>query len=324
MAKKPNDYTDNLRKIKSQLIVSTLQRKKDVLAFKAVRRIRTKVTWDSREDLMIDEEAWDYIVRKQKYDPKFVFCHPEILTENPFTSFYYRGLCGLSIKAAKDYFGAIENIESGNNRTTLGTGKAKIMAQTYNTFTCSIIKNSAKWTLEDGKRTIIATLGITLDGVMRNKVGEIAEERIMFMLVEWLQQRKMILSPRMAKDEPPRDIPQECKLPKGIIMRFSSEPDVAFERDGVLIAVVEIKGGIDPAGALERYGAARKSFEHAMHMSPKCKNFYLGGVFTPELNRRITADRLVEKSFNIIEVLQKTESRESFFAELFHHTLRLI
>jgi hypothetical protein len=31
-----------------------------------------------------------------------------------------------------------------------------------------------------------------------------------------------------------------------------------------LLAVVEIKGGIDPAGALERYVAATKSFQHAL------------------------------------------------------------
>ena len=41
------------------------------------------------------------------------------------------------------------------------------------------------------------------------------------------------------------------------------------------MAVIEVKGGTDSAGALERYGAAKKSFEHAIEVSPRCKNFYI-------------------------------------------------
>ena len=322
MAKKSNEYTDALRRIKSQLLVSTLQRKKDQLAFRAVKSVRQHLNWQQRSDLMVNDEVWNYVVKDLDCDPKLVFCHPVVLMENPLTSFYYRGLAGLSIKAAKDYFGAVENLESGSTRTKLGIGKAKIMAQTYNTFICSIIRNSTDWTLENGKRTIIATLGITLDGVMRNKIGEIAEDRIKHLLVEWLADNNLIAKPRVSKK--PIEIANEYTLSRGITMKFGSEPDVSFLSNDTLLAVLEIKGGIDPAGALERYGAARKSFEHGMQVSAKCKNFYLGGVFTAELKRRMNNDRLVEKSFNIIDVLQQSDSREEFFLELFHHTLRLV
>lgn len=324
MAKQKNDYTDSLRRIKSQLLVSTLQRKKDVVAFRAIKKSKLYLDWDTRGNLMIDDEVWTYVVKDLHYDPKHVFCHPDLLIENPTTSFYYRGLCGLSIKAAKDYFGAIENLESGSGRTKLGVGKALTMAQTYNTFLCSIIKNTTKWTLENGKRTIIATLGITLDGVMRNKVGAIAEDRIRLLLVEWLNGKGLILSPRIGKSLDANKLTNRYSLKDGIGMRFGSDPDVSFEKEGKLLAILEIKGGIDPAGALERYGAARKSFEHAMLVSPKCKTFYLGGVFTPELQKRMNSDRLVENSFSIIEILQQSTYRENFLKELFHHTLRLL
>jgi hypothetical protein len=157
---------------------------------------------------------------------------------------------------------------------------------------------------------------------MRNKVGEIAEDRIKHLLVEWLVEKDLILKPKVRKK--PAKIANEYTLSHGITMRFASEPDVSFLTTDTLLAVIEIKGGIDPAGALERYGAARKSFEHAMSVSPKCRNFYLGGVFTTELNRRMNSDRLVEKSFNIIDILQQSDSRDQFFLELFHHTLRLL
>ena len=108
-------------------------------------------------------------------------------------------------------------------------------------------------------------------------------------------------------------------------MEFRQEPDVSFYEvpEDTLLAVVEIKGGTDPAGALERYGAATKSFQNAAKRSTRCKNFYLGAVFTTELRRRIEQDRLVEKTYDIIEILTEPEIRESFLQDLFHYTLRL-
>jgi hypothetical protein len=324
MAKQKNEYTDSLRRIKSQLLVSTLQRKKDVAVFNVVKKIKLELNWDLRSQLMIDEDVWKYVVKERLYEPKHVFCHPDVLIKKPVASFYYRGLCGLSIKAAKDYLGTIENLESGSSRTKLGTGKALLMAQTYNTFLCSIIKNSTDWTLENGRRTIIATLGITFDGVMRNKVGSIAEERIRLLLVEWLAAKGLVSNPPVTKPIDAETLEKNYVLTNGIAMHFGSDPDVSFEKQGKLLAILEIKGGIDPAGALERYGAAKKSFEHAMQTSPRCKTFYLGGVFTPELKKRMSADRLVENSFSIIDILQQSSYRENFLKELFHHTLRLV
>lgn len=324
MAKEKSGYTDDLRKLKSQLLASTLKEKRDVKAFAAVKRTKANLKWDSRSDLMIDEDVWGYIVKNLGYDPKEVFCHPDVLIENPASSLYYRGLTGLSIKAARDYVGAVENLENGSVKAKLSASKALTMAQTYNTFVCSIIKNTAEWTLEDGKRTVIATLGITFDGVMRNKVGEIAEDRIRTLLVEWLESKKVISWSAPARYIRGTSVQKEYHLHGGVTMQFASEPDVSFLRDDELIAVVEIKGGIDPAGALERYGAALKSFEDSRKKSPKCKTFYVGGVFTDELKRRMARDPLVEKWFSIIEILQKPEAREEFLTEVFHHAVRVV
>lgn len=188
----------------------------------------------------------------------------------------------------------------------------------------SIIENSTDWTLENGMRTIIATLGITLDGVMRNRIGEIAEEWIGILILDWLIENDLIVEPKITKDMLLKvDIPRVFYLVVGFIMRFGSEPDVAFYKADKLLATLEIKGGIDPAGALERYGAATKSFQHAIASNPHCKNFYIGGIFTDELERRITTDRLVEKIFNVIDLLDVSDYRNEFFKELFHHVLRL-
>jgi len=319
---KSNRYTEDLRLIKSLLIVTSLQKRNDLKAVQLIRAFPKKLTWEPLSNILIDPEVWAYAEAK-RFDPKLVFCHPNVLSYKPATSLYYRGLCGLSLKAAKDYFGAVESLEEGSPRARLDAKKALKMARTYNAFICSIIKNSTAWTLENGNRTIIATLGITLDGIMRNKVGNIAEERIRTLILEWLIDEELLVEPTLTKNQLYEKIPSSCTLKKNITMKFGSEPDISFSRDNELLVVVEIKGGIDPAGALERYGAATKSFQHAAKVSPRCKNFYLGAVYTPELERRISEDRLVEKTFNIIEILDKPPARERLFRELFHHTLRI-
>ena len=108
------------------------------------------------------------------------------------------------------------------------------------------------------------------------------------------------------------------------MVKFGSEPDVSFMKDDKMLAVIEVKGGIDPAGALERYGAATKSFHHSIESGTQCRNFFLAAVFTSELKRRIRKDRLVEKTFDVIEILNDHKERETFFMELFHHALRLV
>lgn len=323
-----DSYSDNLRKVKSLLIVTSLQKRTDIKAFDILRELDIPLNWGSLSNLMIDKETWDYVIEDKKYDPKFVFCHPDTLLRVPITSLYYRGMTALSIKAAKEYIGSVESFENGTNRTIMGKDKALKMARVYNTFICSVIKGSTDWTLENGKRTIIATLGISLDGVMRNKIGTIAEERVRTLVYEWLKERMLIVDSISEDIILSDNLPKISKLPDGIIMRFSSEPDISFsketERGEELLAVVEIKGGIDPAGALERYGAATKSFQHSLAESQKCKNFFLSAVYTPELQKRIQNDRLVEKFYDIIKILEEPEVRDDFFQELFHYTLRLI
>jgi len=314
-----NSYSDELRQTRSVLVVSELQRRYDVFARELVEKYSAEPSFEPLHDYMIDKAAWNYVRKELGVRMHFVFCHPDILCAQPRTSLYYRGLCGLSIKAAKDYFGSIEKMESLEKPTPPKRVKAEKMARVYNTFISSIVLNTAQWTLENGYRTILATIGITLDGVMRNRVGSVAEERIRGMILSWLYDNDLVVDPVQR----PGATPKLVVLKTGVEMNFGSEPDISFSKDGKLLATVEIKGGIDPAGALERYGAAKKSFEHAVREAKQCRNFYLGGVFTPELQRRIDEDRLVEKTYNIIELLSKEEKKAHFFQELFHHTLRI-
>ena len=67
-------------------------------------------------------------------------------------------------------------------------------------------------------------------------------------------------------------------------LTYGSEPDILFEKNGEYVVTIEVKGGIDPAGALERLGAVQKSFEET---PVQCHNFLIAGVVTPEMKKRL-------------------------------------
>lgn len=319
-----NEYTDNLRRLKSLLISQSLQKRPDLKAYEAIRQFDQAPRWEPLEDLLIEEAAWKYVTIDRGYEGKYVFCHPAILHAHHITALYYRGLAGLSLKAANSYVGAVGKLESGSDRARLSPEKALKIARTYNTFISSVINGSSDWTLENGHRTIIATMGITLDGTNRNRIGDVAEGRVRGIVLEWAIENGLVVEPSLTVEEARERLPKQCALKNGIVMRFSSEPDIAFVQGTMMLAVVEIKGGIDRAGALERYGAAQKSFSDAIGSSPHCRTFYLTAIETPEVANRIARDRLVEKTYNIIGLLSDPDYRDEFLLELFHHSLRLI
>ena len=54
------------------------------------------------------------------------------------------------------------------------------------------MENSSGWTLENGYRNIIATMGISLDGMYRNRIGRMAEELIKARIANWLDWRNLL------------------------------------------------------------------------------------------------------------------------------------
>ncbi len=317
------DYADDLRRIRSLQLVATLQKRPDIKARELIEGFTDNLVWEPLEALLIEPSVWSHVVAH--FDPKLVLCHPDLLVRYPMTSLYYRGACGLSLKAAKSYFGSVENLEAGNPGARIDSAKALKMARTYNAMVCSIIKNSSDWTLDNGYRTIIATLGITVDGSSRGRIGKVAEARVRDMLVTKLSELGLILEPTVGPEQlaNPDALPRVFILQDDIQMQFGSDPDVSFSRNDHYLAIVEIKGGVDPAGALERYGAAMRTFEHAIQRSPRCETFLLTAVDTREMTARLNADRLVRHPYDIIRLIKDPEYREEFFDELFNHVLRL-
>ena len=111
-------------------------------------------------------------------------------------------------------------------------------------------------------------------------------------------------------------------------MLFSPEPDIEFRRmlEGhtettfETVCVIEIKGGTAPAGALERLGAIKKTFDRAPAQS---SSFLVVGVTTNEMERQMKEMRMA-KHFMFHELMHNSDRWREFVNQLFHHTLHLL
>lgn len=297
--------------LRSRLFADILSQRKDRVQRRLIDEFAPALDFDPLDELMISSAAWDH-VRSLGIEPKVVFAHPDLLRAHPTTSLYYRGMALLSRKRVGQAASPVDSWEDGSRKTPVREPTAWKVACLYNTMISSIIEGSSAWTLENGYRNIVATMGISLDGMFRNRIGDVAEELVKNRLVGWLKVNGVI----------PPDCPEHGRylLPRNTIMSFGSEPDIDFHRDDLLIATIEVKGGRDPAGALERLGAMSKSFAET---PPGCVNFLVAGVITPKMRTRLAAIGSV-KVYLLDDIAQDGERWDDFTNEVFHHAVRVI
>ena len=300
--------------IRSALISERIRQRTDIALRGLISEFDEELSFCPPDELMISEQAWKY-VENCGIDPKFVFAHPDLLRAHPQVSQYYRGIALLPQKRVSDIAVPVASWESGTRKTPIGKTQSNEVARLYNAVISSIIEGATNWTLENGYRNIIATMGIGLDGTFRNIIGQDAEELIKTRIVNWLEGRELIVN--RSTDS------TEFKLPHGYSMRYGSAPDILFrhcEKGNERIAsTIEIKGGKDPAGALERLGAMQKSFEAT---PPNCVNILIAGVITQEMDSRLKGMG-VEKVFLLDDLAHDGEGWIEFLNEVFHYTIRI-
>ena len=273
----------------------------------------------SPEDFGIDLVAWRY-VEGSGIEQRLVFVHPNMLRAYPDTSLHYRGIATLSLKRVQQIAGSVDRWERAPNRGRVTEERALRVARLYNAVISSVIRESTDWTLENGYRNILATMGITEDGALRNIIGQEAERAVKDKTINWLESR----SGKACRADKTRTA-WALGEDENLRMIFGSEPDVRFEKrssNGAweIVSTIEVKGGTDPAGALERLGAVKKSFDRTPVRS---KNFLVVGVVTDEMRNQLEQMH-VERVFDLSEILYLDAKWQQFINEVFHHTLRLL
>jgi hypothetical protein len=91
---------------------------------------------------------------------------------------------------------------------------------------------------------------------------------------------------------------------------------------GETVGAVEIKAGIDPAGALERHGAMTKSFENVRAEYPNAFTILVAACIADEVQRRLMATTLVSMSF-VVTTITSSESEKRKFVNKLRSILKL-
>lgn len=301
-------------KYRARLIADRLHARTDLRLREAVIQTTVALDYEPIDQLMISRTAWEHVASAD-IAPRLVFAHPNLLRRIPQVSEYYRGIALLSRKRVADLAGTVDSWERGDSSPRVSEQKSLTVARLYNAVISSIIDGATEWTLENGYRNIIANMGIGLDGTMRNVIGQDAEKTVKSRIGLWLEAQGLI-------DQYRNDV-TSYDLPNRYSMHFGSEPDVEFRQtDGRMekvVATVEIKGGKDPAGALERLGAIQKSFEET---PPGSVNILIAGVITAEMNERLENLGITHR-FLLDDLSHDGEAWTNFLNELFHHIVRI-
>ena len=225
----------------------------------------------------------------------------------------------MSLKRVQAMATGVGNWEAGTLRRAPTLERCLSVARTYNSVISVVITGTDNWTLENGYRNVLATIGITEDGALRNLVGQEGEARIKDGIHDWLQGDGAVLQPNID------GITTTFGAHPRYRMVYGSEPDIKFEwlndqAQWEIVSTIEIKSGTDPAGALERLGAIQKSFDQTPARS---RNFAVLGIVTPAMRARLNELNMT-RDYLLYDLLNDQAAWDGFIAEVFHHTLRLI
>lgn len=295
-------------------------------------------SWDERSQWSVGEDAFNYIKNDSDLHLFQVFCHPKLLREHSRLLAYYRNVAVLSQKSIGYLIKTgvnVKKVESDmENRYSLNENQALLLSRLFNEHITLIVDSSIQSiTKHELYGLLLASTGAQIDGSWRNAIGDEAEKVVQRLLVKEMKERNLLaaLIPRVGQAvelyEPERLEEQLGNIERyrGILLTnrtsilFSSDPDVSLlNRGGETICALEVKGGADTAGALERYGAAKKSFEEVRRLAPHVVTILLASCITPEVHARIRQDSLISSYYNLTEVLTENSiAFKRFMQEIF-------
>jgi hypothetical protein len=288
--------------------------------------------WDKRHEWGITEEAWK-IIEGAKISPALIFTHPKVLKLNPNFLKFYRSVALLPQKGLKSFskVSSVDNIEAGKidtNRISASTiSKLTIALNEVASVIISLSKGLNEKKLEG---MMYATAGTNIDGSWRNQIGAEGERVIRTIILNGLLENNEVTSfidksndtveIHSKEAEPLKndiDLVKTINCINGYSVHFSSEPDVTmYNPEGAIVGVIEIKAGLDPAGALERLGAMFKSFENTLAEYPNAVTILVASCITNEVSNRLSASMVVRQTFITTNITSNDSEKRKFVNRL--------
>lgn len=278
------------------------------------------IEWE-KEELGISKESFSKIA-KLNVPPQLVFCHPDVLRNNLALAGYYRLLAIIP--------------EKGLQRLGAKPGKKKNLIPF-----CRLVNESISEYIEhhledesilkyDLLNLIFLQFGAQMEGTWRNVIGSKGMLLLKRELIQWFSglKEEIRTEPYFKTD----DLLKEDGLSnlekvyiieaatKKYSIEFTSEPDVKITRkfngSEKIVCWIEVKSGTDPAGAQERYGAAKKSLEKAISHMDRPRKILIMAVYTSAVVEMMETDRLVDEYYNLLKILRESDEQTRFFSNL--------
>lgn len=295
--------------------------------------IGSSISWSNLKELNIAPEAYEAL-EASKSEIGLYLCHPNVLLNKPSSLKYYRCISVFSQKGLKTVsrVSSIEKAEAGKDIVAANAAK---LAGAINRNLSPLYKIIVP-PHEKLKALMYATAGITFDGGWKNAIGTEGERVIKSIIIrhafendelvsvtigdkvigaeavstEWIDRNAGLLKAAMFKN--------------GSTAEFSSEPDVTLlDSSGKIVAGIEVKAGLDPAGALERHGAMLKSFDTIIKTAPSADRILVIACVTDEVEKRLKTSKSVSRYYSLTDIMLNAKD-ENEFANIVRGTLGLV
>lgn len=257
--------------------------------------------------LNITKKAWNRVIHRG-IKPIRVFTPPEVLKQNPKRISYYRMLAMVSQKSMSRVGLSINKYEEG--RSFLNDDAALEISRHLNKIVSILIEHDEK--IDDREFDLWRGMaaGSQAQGSWQNTKGDRAEVVLKELIERRVREKELVL------EEIPHGKGKAIKLKKGRLLTLGSEPDIGIYKNNLIQIAVEIKGGIDPAGVLERFGAALKSLRRGKQENPNSITILImqGVSLTPKAKEEIGKSKtIIDRFFEIEDVIGDEGVRKRLF-----------
>jgi len=276
---------------------------------------KRSLDWDNWHQMGVSSAAWE-LAQKTGIDPSTVFCHPHLFARLPACLAYYAQAAALSKKGIS---ALVRARRPGGARNADPALRVRVV----NEHISRLIESEPGFLTSRAAPLRTMSFGAEVNGSWRNRIGRIGSALVKKLILNHFlgssRVARFVTTNRRKTRHVPRDLDdlKTIVLVNGYTIEFASEPDVSIRSpDGTLDVAMEVKAGLDPAGALERYGACKKSFDRAFEENRAVHTIYLASCMTPAVKRAIESDRLVRAVYDLEEIISSADKRREFLNEL--------
>lgn len=273
-----------------------------------IEEVKGEILEWNLQNLGISQTAWNKVIHRG-IKPVIVFAHPQVLINILRSVSYYRMLAIVSQKSMNQVGLPIIRYEQGSSLTDELI--AIEIAKHLNKIISYLVEADEQIDYREFNIWRGMAAGTQAQGSWQNIKGSKIEIIIRRILEKRLNEQRLVTDKNLDAST--------INLLDGRVIIFADEPDMGIYKDEKIIAAVEIKGGIDQAGILERVGAAIKSLSRAKTINPESTTFLIlqaVSITQKAIDDLNNHQLIVNYWFTVEEILEDHQKQNELFTLL--------